>query len=90
MTTEGDVELRGSTNLTITLRDNDTMAEVVRSVSIFTANQREARRQLAKAFTEALNALWPTEDGDSHDRPEEGSGSRSADDRHAGEERAAE
>lgn len=53
--------LRGSTNLQITLRDNDTMVEITRAVSIFTANQRDSRRVLAKAFAEALDELWPTE-----------------------------
>lgn len=53
--------LRGSTNLQITLRDNDTMIEVTRGVSIFTANQAEARRVLSKSFADCLAELWPTD-----------------------------
>ena len=64
MSEDTAIEVSSDTKLQITLRDNDTGAEVTSSVTITTANHSDARRQLTRAFWNTLDSLWPAGDDD--------------------------
>lgn len=54
-------DIRGESNIVITLKDKDTGVEVFSSLTIMTANQAVARKELARCFKETLDRLWPME-----------------------------
>jgi len=68
-------EIRGTTNLTLTLRDDDSGAETTAKLNLFGEPKDKAVRTLT-ACREALVELGVITRKDCHDRSKEGPGSR--------------